>query len=146
MITRFDGTTKIADVTPTQLTTTDVLDLIYPIGAIAIGAKPSIGTWERIQGRFLWASNTAHPAGATGGSENVTLTVSQIPSHSHNFNSPVPVWGPSSTNNGFAQVGGNWTGSDTAGGNYAHTANSGGTQAHENMPPYLSVDMWRRTA
>lgn len=125
---------------------TSILDLIYPIGAIAIGAKPSIGTWEQIQGKFLWASNTARPAGSTGGAENVTLTVSQIPSHSHNFNSAVAVWGPSSTNNGFAQVGGNWTGSDTAGGNYNRTANTGGTQGHNNMPPYLSVDMWRRTA
>lgn len=125
---------------------TSILDLIYPIGAIAIGAKPSIGTWEQIQGRFLWASNTAHPAGNTGGSETVTLNVNQIPSHNHNFNAAYGVWGPTATNLGFAQTGGNWTGSDTAGGNYAHTANTGGTQAHENMPPYLSVDMWRRTA
>jgi microcystin-dependent protein len=33
----------------------------------------------------------------------------------------------------------------------AHThsvtvANSGGGQAHDNMPPYLAVNMWRRTA
>lgn len=125
---------------------TSILDLIYPVGAIAIGAKPSIGTWERIQGRFLWASNTAHPSGNTGGSETVALNINQIPSHSHNFNSAVAVWGPSSTGNGFANVGGNWTGSDTAGGAYARTANTGGSQAHDNMPPYLSVDMWRRTA
>lgn len=123
-----------------------ILDLIYPIGAIAIGAKPSIGTWQRIQGRFLWASDTAHPAGATGGEETHKLTVNEIPSHNHNFNAGYAVWGPSSTGNGFANVGGNWTGSDTAGGNYAHTANAGGGQAHNNMPPYLSVDMWRRTA
>ena len=125
---------------------TSILDLIYPIGSIAIGAKPSIGTWEKIQGRFLWASNTAHPAGSTGGAETVTLNIDQIPSHNHGYNSAIAVWGPSGTNNGFAQVGGNWTGSDTAGGNYNHTANAGGGKAHENMPPYLSVDMWRRTA
>ena len=58
---------------------TSILDLIYPVGAIAIGAKPSIGTWERIQGRFLWASNTAHPAGNTGGSETVSLGDENMP-------------------------------------------------------------------
>lgn len=125
---------------------TSILDLIYPVGAIAIGVKPSIGTWEQIQGRFLWASNTAHPAGNTGGAETVTLNVNQIPSHNHNFNYGYAVWGPRQTNTNFATASGNWQGSDSAGGNYNRTANTGGTQAHENMPPYLSVDMWRRTA
>ena len=124
-----------------------ILDLIYPVGAIAIGAKPSIGTWERIQGRFLWASNTAHPAGSTGGAETVTLNVNQIPSHNHNFNAGYAVWGPRNTNNAFATgSGNNWAGSDALGGNYDNTANTGGGKAHNNMPPYLSVDMWRRTA
>lgn len=34
-------------------------------------------------------------------------------------------------------------------GNHSHTVtinNSGGGQAHNNMPPYLSVYMWQRTA
>ena len=114
-----------------------ILDLIYPVGAIAIGAKPSIGTWERIQGRFLWASNTAHPAGSTGGEETHTLTVNEIPSHSHTISE------------GNGTPGGQWSlnaaqygGRNTSMG----TNNTGGGQSHNNMPPYLSVDMWRRTA
>lgn len=142
-VTRYENKTKVASISPNV---DDILNAIYPIGVIVCGAKPSIGTWERIQGKFLWASNTAHPAGNTGGSETVTLNVNQIPSHNHNFNAGYAVWGPAQTNTNFATASGNWRGSDTAGGNYAHTANTGGGQAHNNMPPYLSVDMWRRTA
>lgn len=123
--------------TPPNVYSTSILDLIYPIGAIAIGAKPNIGTWERIQGRFLWASNTAHPAGATGGEENHTLTINEMPSHSHTISegngSPGSQWSLDS-----AQYGGRNT---TMG-----TNNTGGGKAHNNMPPYLSVNMWRRTA
>lgn len=114
-----------------------ILDLIYPVGAIAIGAKPSIGTWERIQGRFLWASNTAHPAGSTGGEENHTLTINEMPSHSHTISegngTPGSQWSLNAV-----QYGGRRT---TMG-----TNSTGGGRAHNNMPPYLSVDMWRRTA
>ena len=40
------------------------------------------GTWERIQDAFLLGAGS-HAAGSTGGSETVTLTVDQIPTHSH---------------------------------------------------------------
>lgn len=156
-VIRFENKTKVADITPNtdeilnkvvDITPNidEILNAIYPIGVIVCGAKPSIGTWEQIQGRFLWASNSAHPAGSTGGEENHTLTVNEMPSHSHNLNHPYAVWGKTSTKNGFATSGGNWQGSDTAGGDYKHTANTGGGHGHNNMPPYLSVNMWRRTA
>ena len=112
---------------------TSILDLIYPIGAIAIGAKPSIGTWERIQGRFLWASNTAHPAGSTGGSETVALGDANLPfSAIVDKQSNTGGWGAQ-----FVTV---------PSGNYVMGAKGSDATPHENMPPYLSVDMWRRTA
>ena len=114
-----------------------ILDLIYPVGAIAIGAKPSIGTWERIQGRFLWASNTAHPAGSTGGEETHTLTVNEIPSHKHTISE-----GNGSSGNQWSLGAVQNSGRNTSMG----TNNTGGGRAHNNMPPYLSVNMWRRTA
>lgn len=110
-----------------------ILDLIYPVGAIAIGAKPSIGTWERIQGRFLWASNTAHPAGNTGGSETVALGDNNMPySAIMDKQSNTGGWGAP-----FANV---------PSGQYVMGAKGTNATPHENMPPYLSVDMWRRTA
>lgn len=70
-----------------------------------------------------------------------TLTTTEMPSHNHNFNSAVAVWGSSQTNNGFTVVQGNhWAGSDMVGGNYDNTANAGGGKAHNNMPPYIVVN------
>lgn len=66
----------------------------FPIGYIYLSTSnvnPSTyfgGTWERIQGRFLLCANdsvAAYNAGKTGGSENVTLTVSNLPAHNHTF-------------------------------------------------------------
>ncbi len=68
----------------------------FPIGYIYLSTSnvnPSTyfgGTWERIQGKFLLCANDsveAYKAGKTGGSENVTLTVDQIPAHAHGLNS-----------------------------------------------------------
>lgn len=110
-----------------------ILDLIYPVGAIAIGAKPSIGTWERIQGKFLWASNTAHPAGSTGGSETVALSDNNLPySAIMDKQSNAGGWGAQ-----FVTV---------PSGQYVMGPKGTNATPHENMPPYLSVDMWRRTA
>ena len=171
-VTRFENKTKVADITPNtdeilnkvaDITPNieDILNAVYPIGVIVCGAKPSIGTWEQIQGRFLVGAGGAYSVNATGGATshthttgNHTLTVNEIPSHSHNLNHPYAVWGHNSTKNGFAASSGNWIGSDTAGGDYKRTANAGGGQGHNhgdtgsssNLPPYLAVYMWRRTA
>ena len=78
---------------------TDLIDIIYPIGAIYISANavsPSIlfgGEWEQIEDRFLLASgNTYIPsydnqgfANKTGGASSVTLTADQsgLRAHGH---------------------------------------------------------------
>ena len=61
----------------------------FPVGYVYLSADgTSPGTlfpntsWERIQDVFLLASGN-RTAGDTGGSEDVTLTTDQIPSHSH---------------------------------------------------------------
>jgi microcystin-dependent protein len=80
----------------------------------------------------------------TGGVEEVTLTVSQIPAHSH------PLL--ASTTGGNLNIpGGNLTGesaavkiyiADVAAGNMSPTAisSTGGSQPHTNFQPYLCVD------
>lgn len=41
----------------------------------------------------------------------------------------------------------NWTGNTNTTGDHTHAIkNDGGSQPHNNMPPYLSVYMWKRTA
>lgn len=123
---------------------------IYPVGSIYISvndANPSSlfgGIWERIKDRFLLASGDSFPPETTGGEAVHTLTTSEMPSHIHNANynwtssngQGTPVWAitmSSGTGDGI----GSWPSADGAG-------NTGGSQPHNNMPPYLSVYVWKR--
>lgn len=120
------------------------MDNIYPIGSIFITTNttnPSTyfgGKWERIKGRFLLAADdSTYKIGSTGGEATVTLTVNQIPSHSHTL-------GFATQNNGSSYdmpIRARAYGS--AASNYSTSA-VGGSQAHNNMPPYLVVYMWKR--
>lgn len=142
-VTRFENKTKVADITPNI---DEILNAIYPIGVIVCGAKPTVGTWEKVEGRFLLGSSSSHKAGSTGGEETHKLTVNEMPSHTHGQNPPIMAYGKSS-NNSMATftvyTNDGWKGSDLLGN---PILNTGGNRAHNNMPPYLSVDMWRRTA
>ena len=133
---------------------------IFPVGSIYISlnsTNPSSifgGTWEQIQGRFLLGVSSSHPVNQTGGEEKHTLTVKEIPSHSHRFkdSSHTFSWGRTVTNNVYLQnaiaVGGNTPSNNamTSQANWDSTNSSGGSKAHNNMPPYLAVYMWKRTA
>ena len=92
------------------------------------------GTWERIQGRFLLAASGSYAAGSTGGEATHTLTVDEMPSHSHTFRAAMP--GATNSDPVFGSNGG---------GTYSTNATGGGA-AHNNMPPYLAVYMWERVA
>lgn len=128
------------------------IDDIYPIGAIYISVNntnPATlfgGTWEQIQDRFLLSAGNTYTAGATGGEATHKLTVNEIPDHWHEASASTnkepaiyPNWGSLTGWGLTAQylngTGGAW-----------HTGGAGGGQAHNNMPPYLVVYMWKRTA
>lgn len=62
----------------------------YPVGSIymttAEGNPASLlgfGTWEQIQGKFLFAADSTRANMTTGGADKVTLTTAQIPGHTH---------------------------------------------------------------
>lgn len=118
---------------------------VYPIGSIymsTVSTNPKtllgFGTWERIEDRFLLAAGTTYKAGATGGEAEHKLTESEMPSHTH----ATPV--------GFADNSGASSGHVTAWGRkgsaYVGANAAGGGEAHNNMPPYLAVYCWKRTA
>lgn len=123
----------------------NILQSAYPVGSIYMSttstspAELFAGTWERIKDRFLLAVGDTYTAGSTGGEAQHTLTVNEIPSHSH----PVP-----SLNKWLSPSG---EGVDQ---NYSVVSNintqasgsTGGGQAHNNMPPYLAVYIWKRVA
>lgn len=155
------------------LETSNPLDS-YPVGAIymsVLDTSPETlfgGTWEALppgrvllaQGQSDWGTNYA--PGSTGGAATHKLTVGEMPSHNHS--------GSTNTTGNHAHIldmtddeSGNDRNRPTVGytrnavgeyttsyaGNHSHsvTINStGGNAAHNNMPPYLSVYMWKRTA
>lgn len=131
-------------------------------------------TWEKIsEGRMLIGANSSFPLGTTGGEEEVTLTEQEMPAHAHstgqhyhgatngNFvtvdgnwyssarreytlrkdaqpsaiylmtqdDSKNTVWEPTRTE--YANI---------------TMSNTGGGTPHNNMPPYLAVNIWIRTA
>ena len=124
-----------------------VWEAIYPVGSIYMSAAdvdPNTifgGTWVKIENRFLLAAGSDYQLGATGGEESVTLTVNQIPSHSHVLQGKRLLYFQNA-GSGVNQ-GGNW-GSDEGTG-YVNTTPVGGSAPHNNMPPYLAVNVWQRT-
>ena len=122
------------------------LQSVYPVGAIYIstadtspGTLFGFGTWEQIKDRFLLAAGDAYAAGATGGAAEIALTVNEMPEHNHglHFSGAVGPYASPVYGDGSSQE---WGYSPNT------VSNSGGGQPHNNMPPYLAVYMWRRTA
>lgn len=126
--------------TPAQLQS--IRDYIYPVGSVYIcwsHVSPATlfgGTWVRIQNAFLWGCDADGEIGITGGEKTHTLSVNELPKHSHGSVYSGNVSG-TKTNAWLASGG-----SDMAYG----TVEAGGGAAHNNMPPYVQVSIWRRTA
>lgn len=129
-----------------------IFNAIYPVGSIYMSVNNTSpatlfgGTWERIQDTFLLAAGSSYAAGATGGEAAVTLTVDQMPAHYHNLlgefgATAASTFKPWET---YTQLAGVNAGSKVPSG--AAIEYAGGGQAHNNMPPYLAVYMWKRTA
>lgn len=120
---------------------------IYPVGSVYVSVNSSFnpnnsfgGTWVRIQDRFLLASGSTYTNGNTGGEATHTLTIGEMPPHKHNVNIGVAL--NLQTNQGL--VAGH---SPSAQDNVTRdTTSVGGSQPHNNMPPYLVVMVWKRTA
>ena len=125
----------------------NILESVYPVGAIYLSVNdvnPAVlfgfGEWEAIKDRFLLGAGDLYGGGATGGEETHTLTIDEMPSHNHNVNVGVAL--SLDTNQGL--VAGH---APSVVDNVPRdTANVGGDQPHNNMPPYLVVMVWKRTA
>lgn len=125
------------------------LALFYnPVGTIKItetNVNPGTylgGTWELdSQGRMILGASDNYPAGSTGGEETHTLTKNEMPAHSHR---------PSKTSGFFhcyiGSSGSDGFQSGSSGKSYANTEEVGGGGAHNNMSPYKSYYIWKRTS
>lgn len=122
----------------------------YPVGAVYISyvsTSPASlfgGSWTQIIGRFPYFTNNTEP----GGSNTHTLSVSQMPSHTH-----TPYQNQDMGGVGFwasnASTGTAWRvlTRESTGANYGlFNKNTGGGNSHNNMPQYQGMYAWRRTA
>lgn len=194
--------------------TSQIFLQIYPIGSLYIttsNTNPGSvfgGTWEKIQGRFLFGTDSSHAVNSTGGSSTHThttaahtLTINEVPSHNHSVNSHSHSFSGTTDGGGSGWIslgdsntpwnvhtggivskdstrreymwlrGKNEVGNDTAasgftfnshthsysgttgssspdtnsrGGGGAHSHGDTGSSSH--LPPYLAVNIWKRTA
>jgi hypothetical protein len=134
------------------------LSSVYPVGSVYINASVStnpgtllgFGTWAAFgAGRVMVGLDAGqaefNTLGQTGGTKTHTLTVNEIPAHSHG----VQVSDSAGSNQSVMFVSGN-SGSAEFGSNTVartiNTTSSGSGSAHNNLQPYIVVYMWKRTA
>lgn len=144
-------------VTPSQLAT-DVFKLIYPVGSIYLSvnsANPSSvfpgTTWVAWgAGRVpVGVSNGDADFGSvekTGGEKSVALNSSQVPPSTVNtFLDIYDAFVPAMTQNTESNYGTVAYLKDRSNGSVTGTV-AGGSQAHNNLQPYITCYMWKRTA
>ena len=150
-----------------------LINLIYPIGSIYLSVNSTSpqqlfgGEWEQIKDKFLLSAGDTYSGGSEGGESAHTLTVNEMPNHGH----AVHVWDNAGTTGNAYYYSGATKKTHTGARLYNGTASSwfasgstasaaqegrgdvsggtelvGGSAAHNNMPPYIAVYVWKRTA
>lgn len=141
------------------------VDMMYPVGSIYMSVNDTSpttlfgGTWEQIKDTFLLSAGDTYAGGSVGGEATHTHEISAgkawatIGNHSDTICFAADIGG---------QQWKDWTQSTPY--YWTHTADApltsdhekyelgswtnvyGETDAHNNMPPYLAVFVWKRTA
>ena len=130
-----------------QINGTNVLEKVYPVGSIYINATSStnpatllgFGTWVAFgAGKVIVGLDSGDTdfdtAEETGGAKTHTLSISEIPSHTHSLSTSDNPGGTGA----IEVAGGAPTSTQT-------TQATGGGGAHNNLQPYIVAYMWKRT-
>ena len=143
-----------------------MLDTIYPVGSIYMSvnsANPSIwfgGTWEawgsgRVPVGVNVTDTSFNEVEKTGGEKTHALSINEMPSHTHAQNSHrhkalrYTINHSQSGNNIMAVYTAESPNGESQGYTDYVTAtnkNTGGSQSHNNLQPYITCYMWKRTA
>ena len=139
-------TAAVAAITPAFIN-----NLVYPVGSIytnmAVATNPAsllgVGTWVAYaEGRVLvgkQASGTFDALDESLGAETHTLTIAEMPAHTHDTTAHQQVNPDAANASSFAGSGG-------SGNAQINTGSTGGGGAHSNLQPSVTVHMWKRTA
>lgn len=117
-----------------------LLDFVYPVGSIYMSVNATDpgtlfgGTWQQIKDRFLLACGDTYANGATGGEASVKLAFENYMSYAWNAGMTMPSTDVNTAFNSGSNLGIQIKYSDNI------------NVPHNNMPPYLAVYVWQRTA
>lgn len=135
----------------------EILNVIYPVGSIYISVN-STNPAEIIGGTWtLWGSGRTpvcvdttqtefNTAEKTGGEKEHSLNVNEMPSHNHEYSDSITPNNVSGTS-AASSTGNTYILTET----YMHdrertSEGTGGNQPHNNLQPYITCYMWKRTA
>ena len=127
---------------------------LFPVGSYYITESTTTpaslfgGSWVRVQDKFLLGAGEKLVT-SEGGEKTHTLTASEMPTHGHKLHEWTLIISDGATSGKFymnestnTQV--NIFRDDSNQSRFSVT--EGGSQPHNNMPPYRTVNIWRRTA
>ena len=150
----------------------DISDLVYPVGSIYMSVTstdPSLlfgGVWEKLEDTFLLGSGS-RTVESTGGSADAVVVTHNHTQNSHNHITSDSSYDFVVSNGNIASNGTKreWPNSSSSGTHFVYTDNNvtlletsttgsktatnnstGVNGTGKNMPPYLVVNMWKRTA
>jgi hypothetical protein len=145
-------------------------DDVYPVGSIYMSVNSTNpqtlfgGTWEQIEDKFLLASGTSYSNGATGGSADAVVVQHNHTQNAHThtgtdgrgFVTHIDGQSISEKRVSVATSGSNYAPIITSSDNWYSVSqvgnatptinNTGESGTGKNMPPYLVVNVWKRTA
>lgn len=154
---------------PAAALASGVFEKIHPIGSLYFNAEDNTnpatllgyGTWVayaagRVPVGYNADDTDFNGAEKTGGDKTTTLTVAQMPVHTHvqdaHFHTQYDDRGVQYSAPGYANTATVWsqgykfnTGSNTQA-TTATNQNTGGGEAHSNLQPFITVYIWKRTA
>lgn len=126
---------------------------VYPVGSIYMSVNATSpaslfgGTWENIYdahgNRFLLAAGGTWPVGYWGGESTHTLTIEEMPSHRHSVQRPRYFFDEPIISETLTAIGEPELTTPVVTGYVDYV---GGDQPHNNMPPFLTVFMWKRVS
>jgi len=148
-----EGVTTLSSVP--KIGSESLIDFFYPIGTVYqssdVNFDPNTkwgGTWVKVEGRFLFGSDSTRSVGSTGGSDSVTLGLSNIPDHTHQYSDVYHDTVTESIYNSVMDSSRAYAKANTivSSNTTSNLNRTGDVQSFGILPPYMVVNVWNRTA